>query len=138
MSGFDRFGYFLGAAFQIQDDVLNLVGDRKKYGKEIGGDIFEGKRTLILAHFFKSCSDAEKQRLKVFFGKPRAQRLPREAAWILDALRGHGSIDYARQVASHFAQTAVTEFEGAYQDASGSDDLEFLRQLLDYMVNRDV
>jgi geranylgeranyl diphosphate synthase, type II len=138
LSGFDRFGYFLGAAFQIQDDVLNLVGDRKKYGKEIGGDIFEGKRTLILAHFFRSCSDAEKQRLKVFFGKPRAQRLPREAAWILDAFRGQGSIDYARQVALQLAEAALTEFESAYQGASGTDDLEFLRHLLDYMVKREV
>jgi geranylgeranyl diphosphate synthase, type II len=138
LSAFDRFGYFLGAAFQIQDDVLNLVGDRKKYGKEIGGDIFEGKRTLILAHFFRSCTDAEKRRLKVFFGKPRAQRLPREAAWILDALRGQGSIDYARQVAVQFAEVALTAFESAYQDASGTDDLEFLRQLLDYMVKREV
>jgi geranylgeranyl diphosphate synthase type II len=138
LSAFDRFGYFLGAAFQIQDDVLNLVGDRKKYGKEIGGDLFEGKRTLILAHFLRSCGVADKQRIKVFLGKPREQRLPREAAWILEALRGHGSIDYARQVALRFADTARTEFENAYQGASGADDLQFLRQLLDYMVNREV
>jgi len=63
--------------------------------------------------------------------------LPREGAWILDALRGSGSIDYARQVASQFAQTALTEFEAAYQGASSSDDLDFLRQLLDYMVKRE-
>ena len=35
-----RFGYFLGAAFQIQDDILNLMGSsRERYGKEIGGDL---------------------------------------------------------------------------------------------------
>lgn len=39
---FNRFGYYMGAAFQIQDDILNLTGDRKKYGKEIGGDIWRG------------------------------------------------------------------------------------------------
>ena len=48
LDSFNRFGYYLGAAFQIQDDVLNLEGDRGKYGKEIGGDLLEGKRTLIL------------------------------------------------------------------------------------------
>src|SRR6266566_2709028 len=41
---FLRFGFFLGAAFQIQDDLLNLLGDRARYGKEIDGDVWEGKR----------------------------------------------------------------------------------------------
>ena len=40
-----RFGFHLGAAFQIQDDLLNLVGDEAAYGKEIDGDLYEGKRT---------------------------------------------------------------------------------------------
>ena len=38
-----RFGFFLGAAFQIQDDLLNLEGDAKAYGKELDGDIREGQ-----------------------------------------------------------------------------------------------
>ena len=37
---FNRFGFLLGAAFQIQDDVLNLTGDLGRYGKEIGGDLW--------------------------------------------------------------------------------------------------
>ena len=37
------FGFHLGAAFQIRDDVLNIVGDPKVYGKEILGDLIEGK-----------------------------------------------------------------------------------------------
>jgi geranylgeranyl diphosphate synthase type II len=45
-----RFGFHLGAAFQIQDDLLNLVGDESLYGKEINGDLREGKRTLVLIH----------------------------------------------------------------------------------------
>ncbi len=47
---FNRFGYYMGTAFQIQDDILNLVADESKYGKEIGGEILEGKRTLIFIH----------------------------------------------------------------------------------------
>src|SRR5580700_2260923 len=47
---FIRFGFLVGAAFQIQDDLLNLVGDAQAYGKELGGDIREGKRTLMLIH----------------------------------------------------------------------------------------
>jgi geranylgeranyl pyrophosphate synthase len=43
-----RFGWYVGGAFQIQDDILNLTGDFAMYGKEIGGDLWEGKRTLML------------------------------------------------------------------------------------------
>jgi geranylgeranyl diphosphate synthase type II len=43
-----HFGYQLGVAFQIQDDLLNLVGEEERYGKETAGDIWEGKRTLML------------------------------------------------------------------------------------------
>ena len=52
---FNRFGCYLGAAFQIQDDLLNLTGDGDLYGKEHGGDILEGKRTLILIHTMMHC-----------------------------------------------------------------------------------
>jgi len=42
----------LGVAFQIGDDTLNLIGSRGKYGKEIGGDLYEAKRTSMLSRLF--------------------------------------------------------------------------------------
>jgi geranylgeranyl diphosphate synthase type II len=137
LDSFNRFGYYLGAAFQIQDDVLNLKGDRGKYGKEIGGDLLEGKRTLILAHLFRTCQEHEKQRLKAFFAKPRAQRLPREVAWIYELLGRYGSVEYARNAAHELVEGARREFDGAYAGALPGADTAFLRQLLDYMVARD-
>ena len=50
-----RFGFHFGAAFQIRDDLLNLVGDEQTYGKEILGDLYEGKRTLPLMHLTVQC-----------------------------------------------------------------------------------
>jgi geranylgeranyl pyrophosphate synthase len=49
---FNRFGYLLGLAFRITDDILNLKGNVTRYGKEIDGDLWEGKRTLLLMHAF--------------------------------------------------------------------------------------
>jgi hypothetical protein len=43
---FDRYGWYLGAAFQIQDDILNLIGDYELYGKEIGGRPVGGQAHL--------------------------------------------------------------------------------------------
>jgi geranylgeranyl diphosphate synthase, type II len=43
-----RFGHFLGRAFQLQDDLLDVVADETEFGKTIGGDIMEGKRTFLI------------------------------------------------------------------------------------------
>lgn len=43
-----RFGHFLGRAFQLQDDLLDVVADENEFGKTIGGDIMEGKRTFLI------------------------------------------------------------------------------------------
>ncbi len=137
LDAFNRFGFFLGIAFQIQDDVLNLIGDRNRYGKEIGGDLLEGKRTLILSHLFQQLNGHEKARLRAFLGKPRQQRMSREVSWVYELLRLYGSIEYARTAARAFADAARTELRSAYADAQPGEDLEFVRLLLEYMVERD-
>jgi geranylgeranyl diphosphate synthase type II len=50
MTELESLGRHLGAAFQITDDLLNLRANPEEYGKEIGGDLWEGKRTLMLLH----------------------------------------------------------------------------------------
>ena len=50
----ESLGRHIGAAFQITDDLLNLRADPEDYGKEIGGDLWEGKRTLMLLHALRS------------------------------------------------------------------------------------
>ena len=134
---FDAFGFFLGAAFQIQDDVLNLTGDHR-YGKEIDGDLSEGKRTLILAHLFERVTPDESRALADFFGRPRTRRLPREVHWIHSLLDRHGSIDYARSAASALASAAADQFDQVFAGATDGDALAFLRGLLAYAVERDL
>ena len=75
---FDRFGFLLGVAFQITDDVLNLVGDVGRYGKEIDGDLWEGKRTIVLAHALGHADQADRAWMASFLARPRERRLPRE------------------------------------------------------------
>ena len=52
----------LSVAFQITDDLLNVRADPEEYGKEIGGDLWEGKRTLILLHALRTASAADRER----------------------------------------------------------------------------
>ncbi len=135
---FNRFGYFMGAAFQIQDDVLNLIGDRQKYGKEIGGDLWEGKRTLMLIHLMKHCSEAEGDRLRTFLDQPREVRSADEVQWAIERMQYYGSIEYAASVARHFAGASLYEFSNAYGDVPDSEEKMFIPQLIRYTVSRNL
>jgi geranylgeranyl diphosphate synthase type II len=133
---FDRLGFFMGTAFQIQDDVLNLIGDRR-YGKEIGGDLMEGKRSLILAHVFERVSGREAETLRDFLGRPRERRLPRELGWVYELLRRHGSIAYAQDASRELVAAAVSEFDAAFAGAQDDAAKQFVRGILDYVVERE-
>jgi geranylgeranyl diphosphate synthase type II len=135
---FNRFGFFLGAAFQIQDDLLNLTGDEKRYGKEIGGDLLEGKRTLMLIHLLRQVTGAEQRNLAAFLGMARAQRPIGDARWIIDLMQRQGSLDYGRAVARQLAGAAQFEFARAFGDRPPSEAREFVGEVIDYMISRDL
>jgi geranylgeranyl diphosphate synthase type II len=138
LARFDRFGCLVGAAFQIQDDVLNLVGDRAKYGKEIAGDLWEGKRTLVLSHLLRNVRGADAERLGAVLEKPRAEKGAADVDWLFGQLRQHGSIDFARKAARELADAARTELDRAFADARQGPDLDFVRRLVAYCVEREV
>ena len=71
-----RFGFHFGAAFQIRDDLLNLVGNERIYGKEILGDIYEGKRTLPLMHLMSNATGTDIALVRDYLARTRAERTP--------------------------------------------------------------
>ena len=75
-----RFGFHFGAAFQIRDDLLNLVGDEQMYGKEILGDLYEGKRTLPLVHLLSTADGEDLAMVRDHLQKTRAERSPERSA----------------------------------------------------------
>ena len=135
---FNRFGYYMGAAFQIQDDILNLVGDRKKYGKEIGGDIWEGKRTMMLIHVINSCTEDEKERMRLFLSTPRKQRLHKDVRWVYQLISKYDSIEFSRKSARQLARGALREFSVAYDGLPESDDKLFIEDIVLYMIEREL
>ncbi len=136
LDSFNEFGYFLGAAFQIGDDILNLIGSRERYGKEIGGDLYEGKRTLMLSHLFAQSSSQEQRKLQDLLGRPRQRRLPREIDWLNELLRKYGSIEFAQARARELLGAAEEAFNQVYGSAPESDDKVFIRRILRYMIDR--
>jgi geranylgeranyl pyrophosphate synthase len=135
---FDRFGYLLGLAFQITDDVLNLKGRVERYGKEIGGDLWEGKRTLVLAHALSHVGGTDRDWIADFLGRPRERRLPSEVMRLHDLFDRTGSIDWAVHSAKAFADAALQEFHStAFQGIAAGPDLDWLRSCVSFLVERD-
>ena len=136
LSVLDRFGWFLGAAFQIQDDVLNLVGDYDQYGKEIRGDLLEGKRTLMMIHLQRVLTGSDGDRLRAYLARSRSERTEDEAAWVFERMRECGCVEAAQRSAADLAQGARAEAERVLADAAAGPDRDFLLGLPEYVVSR--
>jgi geranylgeranyl diphosphate synthase type II len=128
----------MGAAFQIQDDLLNLLADEAKYGKEIDGDIWEGKRTVMLIHVLNASAAHERERLRWCLSQPRTGRTPADVSWVHRLMEKYGSIEYAKNSAHQLALAALDEFRVAYADAVDSREKRFIEEIVLYMVERDL
>jgi geranylgeranyl diphosphate synthase type II len=130
-----RFGFFFGTAFQIRDDVLNLIGD-ERYGKEIYDDLLEGKRTLMLIHLLAHATTDERDRVAAFLALPRSQRAGEPVRWVVERMRHYGSIDYAQEVAHGLAGAALHEFSTLFDALPDSRDKRFLAELVTWVLER--
>ncbi|CEG12172.1 putative Short chain isoprenyl diphosphate synthase [groundwater metagenome] len=131
------FGDAIGKAFQIQDDVLNLIGDEKIYGKEIGGDIREGKLTLIFAHLIRTCTADEKKKVIKIYQKKRTDKTDDDVLYVLNLMKSHKSIEYAKQKSYEFANNAREIFMGATADIN-NESKDVLVNLIDFIITRKV
>ncbi len=133
---FVRYGFFLGAAFQIQDDLLNLVGD-ERYGKELNGDIWEGKRTLMLIHTIRESTPDERARLSAILCRPREERTHAEVCWIRVLMDKYGCTEYARKIAHGLAGAALHEYSLLSAGLPDSRDKSFLEQIATWVIERN-
>lgn len=134
---FCRFGWYFGAAFQIQDDILNLTAEYRKYGKEIGGDLWEGKRTLMLIHVLNHCQPNNRRRVRRFLSQRRNERSQAEITWLYKLMVRHGSIEYARRAARQLAGAALLEGLAEFRDVPESEHKRFIFEMILYAINRD-
>ncbi len=133
-----NFGLDLGAAFQIQDDILNIIGDVDKYGKEIAGDIWEGKRTLVLIDLLSKCSADEKKSILKILNKPRDQKNESEINQILEAIRKYECVDYAFGISHQLALRARHSFIEMFENKLDDSYNKIILDLIDFMVNREL
>jgi geranylgeranyl diphosphate synthase type II len=132
-----RFGFYLGAAFQIRDDLLNLEAATAAYGKESWGDLYEGKRTLMIIHLLGQVREEDRVFLHRFLTSDRPARSEAESRRVLRLMTEHGSLEFAREFSEGIALAAKEAFESAFSGLPPSPDLTFIRNLVPYMLERE-
>lgn len=97
-----RYGMSTGLAFQLQDDLLNLVGDEEAVGKDFRSDITEGKRTMIAVHALAHTQgETHEELLQLLSGK---ETDPAHLARAVEIMREAGSIRYVHDYALTLAR----------------------------------
>ena len=124
----ETYGLSLGQAFQIQDDILDLVGDVATVGKTLGSDIGKGKMTLPMIHFLRTAPVEHRQLLRSLLSSPDADKVEKIRNLILPS----NSISYARDRARQLVDRA----RGALTSLPDTDARRSLDTMAEFVVNR--
>ena len=66
-----EYGRHIGIAFQLQDDILDTFGDEKTFGKKIGGDILQNKKTFLLIKALELADPTTQTKLHFWINEPK-------------------------------------------------------------------
>jgi geranylgeranyl diphosphate synthase type II len=128
-------GFLIGAVFQIHDDLENLLYDAT-YGKDGGGDLVEGKRTLPLLHFFREAGAEDREEVRALLGPSSGAAAAERVAVIVPKLERSGSLAYARVAAQALSGAAIAEFGRAFDGCAINDGLRFLAAVVTDLHDR--
>ena len=124
------FGLNSGIAFQITDDLLDIIGDERETGKTLGSDAEKSKLTLPVIHFLQTTDKRGKTEITE---EMNAKRYSQNAD-LIETLRSRGSLEYAQVRSQEFAAKAID----ALADLKDSDAKKALIETAQFMVNRVV
>ena len=126
-----QFASNCGIAFQLQDDILGILGDEKKLGKPVGSDIREGKRTTIVYRALKEANRGDRAFLLRTLGNGKATGTQIKRA--KDLLIKLGGVDYTIELAEKYVKKALI----ALEPLPDSDYKRLLLAWANFMVKRD-
>ena len=125
-----EFGKNLGIAFQIQDDYLDAFGDPDKFGKEVGGDIRQNKKTFLMLYTLASASAAQKEDLKLLMLENPVDKVER----VLAIYKACNVDAWANELKEKYLHTALQHLEDI---AVVSVRKKPLLDLADFLIQRE-
>ena len=125
-----EFGRNLGIAFQIQDDFLDAFGDPKTFGKQVGGDIIENKKTYLYLKAMALGSESDKRKLKTLYGK-NSVHSDKKIATVLQVFEQTGAADATNQSIQYYTKAAFDVLNSLEIDQIKKEGLrDFGKQLM--------
>ena len=124
------YGWNLGLAFQIRDDYLDIHGEENILGKDVGNDIRNGKKTILVVHAIKVAKGEDKKKLLSILGKRDAT--DKEIKEVFEILLRTGSIGYAESLAQDYYMEACKSLE-MLRD---SPQKKLLKEIARYSIER--
>ncbi len=125
-----QFGKNLGIAFQIQDDYLDAFGDPEKFGKDVGGDIRQNKKTFLLLQAIGVASEEQKREIDDLLGNNAPDKVER----MLRIYKDCNIDDWAKELKETYMNKAMQHLEDI---AVVSVRKKPLIELAGYLVSRD-
>jgi len=125
-----EYGLNIGLAFQIQDDILGLIGDPKVTGKPVGSDIRKGKKTILVIYALNTLDSNRREELLTILKRP--EKTEDDIKKAVNLIISAGSVEYAKERAREYSKRAV-DILGRLPDNEYKDVLKFLAN---YVVER--
>jgi octaprenyl-diphosphate synthase len=126
-----NFGYKLGIAFQLRDDILDYTSYDNVLGKHVGTDLKEGKMTLPFIHALKSASEKEKLSSEKLIKKGAISQ--KDFEWVSRLMEKYNGMNYASKATEKYLREAKKHLDqfpaSRYRDA--------LLSLADSMLKRE-
>lgn len=125
------YGLDTGLAFQIQDDLLNLIGSEESTKKDFRSDITEGKRTLLVVWALAHLGDLQRDELLHILGRETTDAVALARA--VELIDASGAVDYVRGYAHELVADAKAHLVGARLEETPRD---VLLSMADFFVER--
>ncbi len=133
----EKLGHFaesIGIAFQMQDDVLDLIGEEfaeKKGG--VGQDITEGKRTLMVIHTLKNAANEDNDRLIKILNMHTSDQTLRDEA--IAIMKKYGAIDYVKRTATQIVEESWSEVNKLLPESEAK---KKLKAFAEFLIKRNI
>lgn len=125
-----EFGKNLGIAFQIQDDYLDAFGDPEKFGKEVGGDIRQNKKTFLLLHALEVATPDQRAKLDTLLASSGPEKVPQ----VMELFKACNVDAWAIELKEKYLQMALANLEDI---AVTSTRKTALLSLANYLMQRE-